>query len=347
MVRFQHPEALYLLFLLIPLGGMFAWFLVGRGKAIKRIGHQGLVSRLMPEKPKSKHTLKFVLIVLSVLALVFALANPQMGRKTETVQREGVDLFIAMDISQSMLAEDVKPDRLSSTKQFLGQLIDRLGGDRVGLIVFAGNPYLQVPMTTDYAAVRTILRTVNTNLAGTQGTDIGSAIEMAEQAFARAESKHKVVLLVSDGEDHQEEALAAAKEAADQGTTLITVGVGSPQGSPVPDLIQGRRVGFKKDAQGSIILSKLNEGMLQEVAAAGRGSYFRIGGGRLPVNEVRTALSALEKQQYEEEQFTDFEDQYQWLLAIALLLLVIEFFISERRTRLLSRIGYLNRQGGN
>ncbi len=343
MFRFQHPEALYLFLLLLPLGGLFAWFLWGRAQAIERLGASSLVARLMPERPKSKHTVKFVLIGLAFCALVLALANPQMGRKTETVQREGVDLFVALDISRSMLAEDVKPRRLDRTKQFLGQLIDRLGGDRVGLVVFAGYPYLQVPMTTDYAALRSILRTVDTDLAGTQGTNIGAAIEMAEETFDRIDSKHRVVLIISDGEDHEQEAVEVARAAAKKGTTIFTVGVGTSQGAPVPEVVQGRRMGFKKDAQGNTVISKLNQPMLRELARIGNGNYYQLSGGSDPVSQLRNALAALEKKQYEEQSFTDYEDQYQWILAIALLLLVVEYFISERRTRVLSRIDYLNR----
>ncbi len=342
MLRFQHPEAFYLFLVLIPLGGLFAWFLWGRKQAISRLGEGSLIARLMPDKPRSKHTLKFVLLAFGWSFLVLALANPQMGRKTETVTREGVDLFVAVDISRSMLAEDVPPSRLDRTKLFLNQLVDRLGGDRVGVIVFAGYPYLQVPITTDYASVKSITRIINTDLAGTQGTDIGAAIEMARESFDRAKSEHKVLLLISDGEDHQQEALDAAREAAENGMTIYTVGVGSSKGSPIPDIQNGRDMGFKKDESGSIILSKLNEEMLKDVAKAGNGTYFRLSAGGNPVDALRSELAALEKKQYESEQFTDFEDQYQWLLFIGLVLLLIEYLISERRVRLLSRIDYLN-----
>lgn len=341
MIRFQHPEALYLFLVLLPLGGMFAWFLWGRKQALARLGEGSLVARLTPEKPTSKHTLKFVLVALAWSSLVLALANPQMGRKTEEVTREGVDLFVAIDISTSMLAEDVPPNRLARTKQFLGQLVDRLGGDRVGLIVFAGYPYLQMPMTTDYASTRSILRTINTDLAGTQGTDIGAAIEMAQLSFERAKSEHRVLLIISDGEDHEQEALDAAREAAQGGMAIFTVGVGSSQGSPVPDLRSGQQVGFKKDNSGSIVLSKLNQEMLRDVAEAGAGQYFHLSKGNNPVAAVRNALAALEKEQYETQQFADFEDQYQWFLVAGLLLLVVEFLLSERRVRLLSRVKFL------
>lgn len=342
MIKLQHPEALYLFFLLIPFVGLFIWFIVGRQRAIARFGEQSLAARLMPDRPSSKHTVKFVLLMLALSALIMALANPQMGRKTETVQREGVDLFLALDISRSMLAEDEAPSRLARSKQMLSRLIEQLGGDRVGLIVFAGNPYLQVPLTTDYAALRTILKTIDTELAGTQGTDIGAAIEMAQEAFERAGSEHRVIVVLSDGEDHQAEALAKARTAAEAGTTIYTIGIGSTKGSPIPNLENGRKSGYKQDQGGSIVLSRLNEDMMQEVAEAGAGRYVHLEGGNSTLSSLRNALAGLEKEQYEAQSFTDYEDQYQWLLAIGLLLLVVEYFLSERRTRILSRVDIFN-----
>ena len=342
MLKLQHPEALYLFFLLVPLVGVFLWFLWGRRRAVARFGAQSLAARLMPDRPGSKHTVKFVLLMLAFSALVLALANPQVGRKTETVQREGVDLFLALDISRSMLAEDEPPSRLVRSKQLFSRLIEQLGGDRVGLIVFAGYPYLQVPLTTDYAAVRGMLRTVDPDLAGTQGTNLGAAIEMAQQAFERAESEHRVIVLLSDGEDHEAEALAQAKKAAEAGTTIYTIGVGSTKGAPIPQVVNGRNSGYKQDQQGSIVLSKLNEEMLREVAEAGQGQYVHLEGGKSTLSRLRNALASLEKSQYETQSFADYEDQYQWLLALGLLLLVIEYFLSERRTRLLSRVDIFN-----
>ena len=342
MIKLQHPDALYLFFLLIPLVGLFLWFLWGRKRAIARFGEQSLAARLMPDRPSSKHTVKFVLLMLAFSALVMALANPQMGRKTETVQREGVDLFLALDISRSMLAEDEKPNRLARSKQLLSRLIEQLGGDRVGLIVFAGSPYLQVPLTTDYGALRTILKTVDTELAGTQGTDIGAAIQMAQEAFERAGSEHRVIVVLSDGEDHQEEALAKARAAAQEGTTIYTIGVGSSKGAPIPNLINGRPSGYKQDQGGSIVLSRLNEEMMSEVAQAGEGKYFHLTGGNSTLSSLRNALAGLEKEQYEAQSFADYEDQYQWLLALGLLFLVLEYFLSERRTRILSRVDIFN-----
>jgi Ca-activated chloride channel family protein len=343
MIKLQHPEALYLFFLLLPFTGLFVWYLWGRRRSMARFGDQSLAARLMPDRPSSKHSIKFVLLMLAFSALVMALANPQMGRKTETVQREGVDLFLVLDISRSMLAEDETPNRLARSKQLLSRLIEQLGGDRVGVIVFAGYPYLQVPLTTDYGAVRSMLKTVNTDLAGTQGTNIGASIEMAQQAFERAGSEHRVIVILSDGEDHQADAMDQAKAAADAGTTIYTIGIGSPKGAPIPNLENGRNSGFKQDNSGSIVLSKLNEEMLTDIAKAGGGQYLHLEGGNSTLNRLRNALAGLEKSQYEAQSFTDYEDQYQWLLAIGLLLLVVEYFLSERRTRLLSRVDIFNR----
>jgi len=339
MLRLERPEALYLLLILLPLAGLFIWYMLGRKAAMERFGEKSLTARLMPDRPTAKHVVKFSLLALSFIALIFALANPQIGQRTELVQREGLDLFVALDISNSMLAEGERgPDRLARAKQMLSRMSEKLAGDRVGLIIFAGYSYLQLPLTTDYAAFKGILRTITPSLAGTQGTDIGAAIEMAEAAFERSGSEHKAMLIISDGENHEEGTMEAARAAAEAGTTIYTVGVGSTRGAPVPDFFNGRQRGYKQNNEGSTVLSRLNPQMLQEVAQAGGGTYFQLESSASTVTSLRNELAALEKTQYETQEFTDYEDQYQWFLALAMFLLVLEYFLSEKRTPLLSRI---------
>ncbi len=332
MLKFEHPEALYLLLLLLPLAGIFAWFLYGRKRAIRRIGAPEIVGKLMPMKPTYKHPVKFAAVFLATACLVVALANPQLGKGYEKVQRSGVDLMIALDISRSMLAEDVKPNRLEQARQFISRLTNELSGDRVGLIIFAGNAYLQMPLTSDYVAAKTFLKTITTELAPTQGTAIGDAIRMADKAFEQGEPQFKVVLIISDGENHEGDALEAATEVAEKNVILYTLGVGTTKGGPIPEMRNGQ-IDFKRDQSGSIVLSKLNETMLQQVAATGNGEYFQIRPGAGLVDEVMSRLERVEKKDFEERVFTDYEDQFQWFLAVAVLLITLDFFITEKRSR--------------
>jgi len=334
MIRFEHPEALYLLFLLIPLTGVFLLFIYGRRKAIRRIGARNIWDTLMPTRPNGKHQIKFVLISLAIAFFIVALANPQRGLKAEKVKRKGVDLIVALDISRSMLAEDEKPNRLARSKQFISRLIDKLGGDRIGLIIFAGNAYLQVPLTSDYTAAKTFLRTITPNLAPTQGTAIGEAIRMAQDAFENADPQYKVILLLSDGENHEGDAMEATEEVAGKGVIIHTMGIGTAKGAPIPIYENQSQVDYKRDQSGSIVFSKLNEEMLQKISIQGNGKYFRLEQGNSEVTAVMQELASMEQKEFEEEVFTDYEDQYQGFLLIGLILLAIEYFISERRSRI-------------
>jgi len=333
-MRLEHPEALYLFLLLIPLAVGFILFVWGRRKAMKRVAVPSVWDKLMPYRPSGKHYIKFTLILLAISFFIIALANPQRGLRAEKVKRKGVDLVIARDISRSMLAEDEKPNRLARSKQFISRLIDKLDGDRIGLIIFAGNAYLQVPLTSDYTAAKTFLRTITTELAPTQGTAIGDAIRMARDAFENADPKYKVVLVLSDGENHEGDALKAAEEVAKEGVIIHAMGVGTTKGSPIPVYERGRQVDYKRDKEGSIVFSKLNEEMLQKVSIQGNGRYFRLEQGNAEVNAIMSELAGMEQKEFEEEVFTDYEDQYQGFLLIGLILLAIEYFITERKSRI-------------
>ena len=333
MIKFEHSEALYLLFVLLPLFGGFIWFMRGRKRALRRIGEESIWESIMPLKPKTKHQVKFLFLVLGWIFLVIALANPQIGRSVEKVKREGVDLMVALDISQSMLAQDEKPSRLDRAKQFMSRLIDKLDGDRIGLIIFAGNAYLQLPLTSDYTAAKTFLKTITTELAPTQGTAIGEAIRLADNAFENGKPEYKVILVISDGENHEGDATEAAKEITEKGATIHTLGVGTPQGGPIPIFANGMQ-DFKRDKEGSIVFSKLNEPMLQEVAVMGNGQYMRLNQGPSEVVQLMNQLASMEQKEYEEQVFTDFEDQYQGFLLIALIFLALEYFLTERRSKI-------------
>ncbi|PSR05137.1 MAG: BatB protein [Bacteroidetes bacterium SW_11_45_7] len=323
MLKFAHNEYFYLLLALVPLILAFIAYIIWRKRALRSFGETALVNRLTPAKPVYKHQIKFVLIALAIVFLSIGLANPQIGTEYKEVKRKGVDLVIALDVSQSMLAEDIKPDRLTRSKRFVSRLFDNLANDRVALSIFAGNAYLQMPLTVDYAAGELFLNSINTDIVPQQGTAIGDAIDLALQSFDNTEQKYRTIVLISDGEDHQGDAQKMARKAAEKGATIFTIGVGSEEGAPIPVKGSGRQEDYKRDDEGNIVLSRLNQ-------------YFRLGAGNQPLEGLMNEIASLEKQEFEERVFTDFEDQFQYFLLVGFVLLFIEFLISERKSQVFS-----------
>jgi Ca-activated chloride channel family protein len=251
----------------------------------------------------------------------------------EEVRREGVDIMIALDVSNSMKAQDIKPDRLSSAKQEIGRMIDKLQNDRIGLIVFAGDSYLQVPLTADYSSAKLLVSVVDVDFVPIQGTAIGSAIEKSMKAFVEGEKKHKVIVVITDGENHEDDAIAAAKEAASEGVVVHTIGMGSPDGAPIPVFDNGMQVGFKRDQEGNTVMTRLDEDGLEQIAAAGGGRYVRATNQQNELDAVLKDIQAMEKKEFGAKVFTEYEDRFQYFLAAGLFLLLVEFFTSERRNR--------------
>lgn len=332
MIKFEHSDYLYLLFALLPMLAAFAYYLFWSKRAITKFGEPLLVSRLIPGKAKGKRYVKFIFLSVAFAAVVVALANPQIGTKYEKVKRQGIDVIVALDVSNSMLAEDVKPNRLERAKLLVSRLMDKMQNDRVGLIVFAGNAYLQMPLTIDHAAGKLFLSTINTGMVPTQGTDISDAIRLSMQAFGQDEKKYKTLIVITDGEDHEDDPLVAVEEATAEGIVVHTVGIGSPQGAPLPVYKNGVQIDFRRDQSGNIVLSKLNETILQQVAVKGNGEYFRLTSGSDEANQLLAKIATMEKREIEERVFTDYEDQFQYFIAFALVLLTLEFFLTERRS---------------
>ncbi len=244
-------------------------------KSLKDFGDISLIKNLIPDLPKYKPAVKFFTSLVIIILVIFGLANLQVGSKLEEVKREGVDIIIAIDVSNSMKAEDIKPNRLESTKQAVSRLIDKLQNDRIGLIVFAGDAYLQLPLTPDYSAAKLFLSTIETDIVPIQGTAVGAAIRLAKKSFIQGEQKHKVIVIVTDGENHEDDAIGEAKSATEEGIIIHTIGMGSPLGAPIPVYHYDTQVGYRKDKSGNIILTKLDEAALQQIAAAGNGKYIQ------------------------------------------------------------------------
>ncbi len=333
MIHFAHGEYLYALALLPVAAIIFFWALHRRRRGLELFGNPSLLAGLMLSDSGYKRALKFFVLFAAFGLLVIGVADPQIGTKMEEVKREGVDIMIALDVSASMEAEDIKPNRLESAKQEISRMLDKLQNDRIGLVVFAGESYLQLPLTTDYAAARLILSAVDENSVPVPGTAIGSAIRLAMKSFAAGERKYKVIILITDGENHEDDAIAAAKDAAGDGVVIHTIGMGSPDGAPIPIYQNNVQVDFKKDENGAAVITKLDEEALRQIAEAGGGTFIRATNKQDELDAVFKKIESMEKKEFGAKIFTEFEDRFQYLLGAAALLLLVEFFISERKNR--------------
>lgn len=345
MIRFVHSEYLYALALL-PLLVAAYWYLARvRRRAMGRFGKEATLARIAGDASGAKRLAKFLLLVVAVGLLVLGLANPQVGTRMEEVKQEGVDIFIALDVSLSMKAEDIKPSRLDKAKFEIQNLIDRLSGDRIGLIVFAGEAYTQFPLTTDYSAANLFLDVVDVDVVPQPGTSIGSAIQRAMESFDFNEQTTKVVVIITDGENTEGDAFEAAEEAAKKGILLYTVGLGSPAGAPIPIYnASGQQTDFKRDRAGNVVVSKLDEEALERIANSASGKYFRGTSSQDELEEIYKSISVLQKKEFGVKQFTDFEDRFQWFLVPAALLLILELVITEKRSRWLARWNLLQKE---
>ncbi len=340
MIRFEHTEYFYLLLFLAVLAVLFWLYNIWKRKAVKRFGDEELVDRLMPERSKSKPYIKFFLVMLAFAFIVLGIVNPQVGSKLEKVKREGIDLMLVLDVSNSMLAEDIKPNRLERAKMAISNLIDRLEGDRIGIIVFAGHAYKQLPLTTDYGAAKLFLDAVDTKIVPSQGTAIGQAINMAVSSFDDTEH-NKAIIVITDGENHEDDAVGAAREAAKKGIKVFTIGMGLPEGAPIPLYNKyGNQIGFKKDRKGQTVITKLNEDMLRQIAAAGNGSYARANNASTGLKKIFDDINQIQKKEIETKQFTDYEDRFQYFLAAAVLFLIIELLLSDKRSRWAAKLDF-------
>ncbi len=336
MIKFAHPEYLTWLFALPALAVLFwyVWFLQRR--SLRRYGDRPLVRRMVPERSRVKYWLRASILILAVASFIVAYANPKVGTRYEEVTRSGIDIIVAVDVSNSMRAEDIQPNRIKAAKKELQNLINNLKGDRIGIIVFAGEGYTQLPLTSDYNAALMLTDVITTGIAPKPGTAIGSAINLAQQSFEKEEGKHKALVIITDGENHEDDPLEAAKEAADEGIVVHTIGMGSLEGAPIPEN-DGPNPRYKQDNSGGMVMSKLDAETLQAIAVATEGTFTQAISGRDNLATVFEQIERMEKKEFGTRQFTDYEDRFQFPLALGLLLLIGELFLSETRNRFLSR----------
>lgn len=338
MFRFENPEYFYALLVIPVLIAFFIWMVFWNKKAINRFGDWAIIKRLIPARSVGRQTFKFVVLMTAYLFIIIGIANPQIGSKLVEGERKGIDMMVALDVSNSMLAQDIKPDRLERARQAISKLVDKLGNDRIGIIVFAGNAYVQLPITTDHSAAKMFLSTISTKVVPTQGTAIGEAIELAAKSFD--EEKHsRAIVVITDGENHEDDAIKISKSVAEEGINVYTIGMGLTEGTPIPEYDRtGRQTGYKKDRQGNTVVTRLNEKMLQDIASAGNGIYVRANNTQAGLSKVFEEINKLEKTEFESKMFTDYESRFQYFIAVGLLLLFLELLIFERKNKWMSKI---------
>jgi len=333
MFRFAHPEYLYFGALIPMLMLAFIAARLQNKNNIRKFGNPVLLAGLMPFASGSRPIFKFILKMTALALLIIGIAQPQFGSKLKTVKKKGIELVIALDVSNSMMAGDIQPNRLEYSKRLISKLVDRMTNDKIGLIVFAGDAYIQLPITTDYASAKLFLSTVNTGIVPKQGTAIGAAISLAARSFSPQSEGSKAIVVITDGENHEDDAISAATDAAEKEIKIYTLGMGSEQGAPIPILKSNGESDFRRDKTGKIVVTKLNVEMLQQIAAAGDGGYISAANAQAGLNALFNELSKLEKKELESKIYADYDDQFQYFIAFALFLLLVDFLILERKNK--------------
>ena len=336
MFRFANIEMLWLLITIPAFVLAYILYTKRKQRQLTDFGDPELIQQLMPDASKSRTIWKFALSIAALVLLIVAAARPQYGQKEKTIKRQGIEVMVALDISNSMLAEDVAPNRLDRAKQMLSKMIDNMVDDKVGLVIFAGDAFTQLPITCDYVSAKMFLNTISPNLIPTQGTAIGAALQTAIASFGTSESEiGRAIVLITDGENHEDDAIEVAKKAKEMGIQVFVIGIGKPEGAPIPK--PGTNDYFK-DRAGQVVVSRLNEEMCQQIASSGNGIYVRCDNTNTAMRALQQELDRIATSEIETTVFEDYNEQYQSFLLIALLLLLIEFFILSRKNHRISRM---------
>ncbi|HPT31147.1 MAG TPA: VWA domain-containing protein [Prolixibacteraceae bacterium] len=337
LFRFAHPEYFWALLLIPVLTILFVYFRIQRRKALRKFGEPELVNLLMPNVSGVRPVVRFILLMMALSLFIAGTARPQFGSKLKKVKRQGVEIVIALDVSNSMMAEDIKPNRLERAKRAIDRLISKLKDDKIGLIVFAGDAYTQLPITSDYNSAQLFLSSVNPEMIPKQGTAVGAAIGMAKRSFTASTEASKAIIVITDGENHEDDAVAAAEEAHKDGIVVHTIGMGLPQGAPIP-VRAGGQGEYRKDKEGNVVITRLDEVTLQKIAAAGGGIYLRANTAQVGLDDLFDEINKMQKTEMEARTFSEYEEQFQYFFAAGLLLLLLEFFMLERKNKYLKRI---------
>ncbi|MEO8516551.1 MAG: VWA domain-containing protein [Flavobacterium sp.] len=343
MYELDESKYLYLLFLLPVLAVIFLYIEFWKRKKQREFGDLELVKKLSPEKSNFKPALKFGVLLLAISMLVLGLVNPKIGTKVEKVKREGIDIVFAIDVSKSMLAEDIAPNRLEKSKQVVSQIINNLGSDRIGIIAYAGKAFPVLPITTDYSVAKMFLQSMSTDMVSAQGSNLDEAIKLSEKYFEGSPNTSKVMIMITDGEDHSEGAEAAAEEARKIGMKIITIGVGTTAGGPIPIKENGVIESFHRDkSTGEVVVTKLRPEALEAIAKAAKGGYVNGNNTKEVVGFVKKALNNIQKTEFDSAEMASFQSQFQWFLGIGFFLLLLDVFLLERKTKWVQKMNLFN-----
>jgi Ca-activated chloride channel family protein len=341
-MELDESKYLYLLFIVPIVVLLFLYNQYWKRIKQREFGDLDLIQKLSPEKSVFKPIFKLVVMLLALVGLILGLVNPKIGTKMETVKREGIDIVFAMDVSKSMLAEDVVPSRLEKSKQIVSQLINQLGNDRIGIVAYAGSAFPVLPITTDYSVAKMFLQSINTDIVSSQGTSLDEAIKLAATYFEEKSKTSKLLIMISDGEDHSEGAESAAEEANKLGMKIITIGVGTEKGSTIPLRVNGVIESFKRDNNNEVVITKLNKEGLTSIAKATKGGYVSGNNTKEVIDYVKNALDNIQKTEFESTQMADFQSQFQWFLGFAFALLFLDVFLLERKTKWVKKLNLFN-----
>jgi Ca-activated chloride channel family protein len=330
-------------FFIIPLMlALFLWTFFWKKRTQKSFGNTAVLKRLSPDGSFFKSSLKFGVVCFAVSGLIIALVNPKIGTKLETIKREGIDIVFAIDVSKSMLAEDVAPNRLEKSKQLVTQIINNLASDRIGIIAYAGKAFPQLPITTDYASAKMFLQSMNTDMLSSQGTAIDEAIQLSRNYFDDEEQTNRILIIISDGEDHNDMSVEVAETASEEGIKIYTIGVGNEKGGAIPLKKNGVVMSYKKDQNNETVITRLNEETLRLIAEEAKGAYINGNKTAAVVEKIRTVLNSMEKKEFEAKEFAEYKDQFQWFLGIGLFFLILDVLFLDRKTAWLKRLNLFN-----
>ncbi|MDY0199644.1 MAG: VWA domain-containing protein [Tenuifilaceae bacterium] len=336
MFRFANPEYLFILLAIPLLVGLYILASFLRKRRLAEFGNVDTIKQLMPGVSVRRGWIKLILYIIAFSLMVLGVARPQFGSKLTESKRKGVEIIIALDVSNSMMAQDIQPNRLDRAKQAISRLVDQLSNDRIGLIVFAGDAYVQLPVTNDYTSAKMFLSTVSTGMVSKQGTAIGSAINLASSSFSPQEDTGKAIIVISDGESHEDDPISVAQLANDKGIVVHAIGIGSPKGAPIPLSPNSRD--FLRDKNDEVVVTRLDEETLSKMAITGGGKYIRATSSQIGLIPLFEEINRMERAEFKEKTFSEYDDQFQYFFGLALLFLVIDFFVLERRNKLIQRL---------
>ena len=344
MYNLEEPIYFYLLAIIPILVVVFVGVLWWKKRTQRKFANAEILAKIAPNYSVFKMILKLTFLCIGLTFLIISLVNPKMGTKLKTVKREGVDIVFALDVSKSMLAEDIAPNRLEKSKQIISKIIEKLGSDRVGVIVYAGNAYPLLPITTDHASAKMFLQNANPDMVSSQGTAINEALNLAKTYYDNDEQTNKFLVIISDGEDHEENTITLAQDIAKDGIKVYTIGVGTEKGGPIPMKVNGQLNGYKKDRQGEVVITHRVAEVLKEVADAANGKYIDGNKTEKPVSAIEDVVTNAQKHEFETKQFSDYKDQFQWFLGIGLLFILLDVFLHEKKTKWLRKVDLFNEE---